>query len=512
MIAMGSPAEDAARLDQLRGTRNTSGWLLRSSGLLLPPLEGHSTRVGRRAGCDLRWTLLAPQAAVTWDSRLPFERNDGGVWSGRGVTTQISGGMRAECGRLRLVFAPELWHAQNRAFAILTATGPGRSGFINPFYAGREASADLPLRFGSRPITVVQPGQSSAELDAGYVTLGVGTQSQWWGPGLRNALVMSNHAAGIPSAYVRTTRPVRSRWGSAEARWMVGALTESPYYDVDPSNDLRSLSGLVVTIVPAFDTTFTIGVARVVYAPIANAAALPARFLDAVARWGPAANVREATFGRAAEQLSSLFLRWVFPSSGFESYAEWARVILPASFRSLLLAPQYSQGYTLGAQWISTPDTLTTAWRAQIEMTMVEQPRRSRTEEPPAFYVSPVVGQGYTQRGRVIGAMIGPGGSSQFLAMDRLRPFWSVGGMLGRIRWNDEQYYRRPSSNLGFSHDVTLFSGIRGWRTLGRYHVSAELIAEKRLNYLFQSIVSGFGEDHTFDVANTSLRFAITPR
>jgi hypothetical protein len=512
VVYLGSEAEDAARLDQLRGRRGTAGWMLRTPTLLTARLTGDSTRVGRGRGCDLRWALVSPRAELTWNSRLPFERNMDGVWSGRGVTTMLSGGAIAECGRLRVAIVPDVWYAQNRAFPILASAGAGRSAFNNPFYSGREASADLPLRFGSRSLAVLQPGQSSAELDAGYVTIGAGSEPQWWGPALRNGLVMTNHAAGIPSVYLRTSRPVHSRLGNAEARWMVGALTESPYFDVDPANDLRSISGLIVTLSPAFDTTLTLGVSRVVYAPIPGALALPARFLDAVARWGPAANVRTATFGRAADQLSSIFGRWVVPSSGFEAYAEWARVILPASLRSLLLAPQYSQGYTVGAQWLSAPDTRITAWRAQVEATMLEQPRPSRTEEPPAFYVSTTVAQGYTQRGRAIGAMIGTGGSSQFLAVDRRRPTWTAGLVLGRIRWNNEQYYRRPSGNLGLAHDVSLYAGLRGRYALREFDLSADIISEKRLNYLFQSNVSGFGEDHTFDVANLSLRFAVTPR
>ena len=509
VISIGSPAEDRVRLDQLRGARSAEGWLLRSTALLTPPLEGKGIRVGGDRGCGL--SLVSPSTALTWNSRLPFERNDAGMWSGRGVGAQLSGGVLGECGRLRFVIAPDLWYAQNRAFALVTRPSEGRSSFLNPFYAGREASGDLPLRFGSRAMLVVQPGQTAAELDAGYVTVGAGTQSQWWGPGIRNGLVMSNHAAGIPSAYARTTRPLRSRFGAAEARWMVGALTESPFFDVDARNDIRSMSGLVVTFAPAFDTTLTLGAARVVYAPVGSGSEVLARFFDVVTRWGPVDNVPRSA-GEPGDQLTSLFARWLFPSSGFEGYAEWARVVLPSSLRSFLLAPQYSQGYTVGTQWLSTADTARAAWRAQLELTMLEQPRFDAPEEPPAFYLSPIGGQGYTQRGRVIGAMIGPGGSSQFIAVDNVRRSWSLGGMLGRIRWNNEQYYRQPTGRLGLAHDVTVFSGLRGSRALRAYDFSAELIAEKRLNFMFQSMVSGYGEDHTFDVTNTSLRFSLTPR
>lgn len=288
---------------------------------------------------------------------------------------------------------------------------------------------------------------------------------------------------------------------------MAGALTESPYFDNEVANDFRALSGLVATFSPAFDTTLTVGAARVVFAPISSATGFYSRFFDAVTVWPD----RRSTEPDAADQITSLFARWLLPSAGFEGYGEWARVIVPSSLRSFLVAPQYSQGYTVGAQWLSSPDTMLTAWRAQVEFTMNEQPRFD-AGEPPAFYVSPRGGHGYTQRGRVIGALIGPGGQAQHLAVDRQRPTWSAGALLGRIRWNNEQYYRRPTSNLSFAHDVSIFAGVRGWRRVGPYHLSAELIREKRMNYLFQSAVQGYGEDHTFDVSNMSLRFAVTPR
>jgi hypothetical protein len=506
LVPMGSVAEDELRLDQLRGAA-PDGWLLRSSSHMLTPLAGASLRLGSDArGCDARWSLVAPSGNVTWNSRLPLERNEGGVWSARGLTLHGAGGLRAECGRVRLVIVPDGWIAQNRAFAHLSSPSSGRSSFVHPFYGGREASLDMPIRFGTSAQIVAQLGQSFVDADLGAVSVTAGAQSQWWGPGMRNALVMSNHAASIPALALRTTQPLRTRAGTIEGHWMVGALTESPYFDYDVANDLRSLSGLVVTLSPAFDSTLTLGAARVVYAPISAATAVPGRFFDPVTSWGD-----RRTDGEPSDQITSLFLRWLFPAAGAEAYAEWARAVLPNSLRELLLDPQYGQGYTLGAQWLSTPDSLATAWRAQVEVTMNEQPRFT-PGEPPAFYVSATGGHGYTQRGRVVGALIGPGGNAQFLGVDRRARNWSAGVTLGRTRWNNEQYYRRPTAVLGFAHDVSMYTGLRGWYRLGNTYLSAEVVREKRMNYLFQSAVGGYGEDRTFDVRNTSFRLSITPR
>jgi hypothetical protein len=421
-------------------------------------------------------------------------------------------GVRAECGAIRVQLAPEFWYAQNRRFALVAIQVAGQSGFTNPFFSGRGWTADYPLRFGNQPLFVIDPGQTMIEADVRPVTVGVSTESQWWGPGLRNGLLLSNHAAGFPNAYVRTAKPVKTPLGLVEARWMVGALTESRFYDFAPANDLRSISGLIVSLQTRADSNLTIGAARVVYAPIGTAMALPARFLDAVARWGESADVRLAQEGRGADQLASLFARWLFPESGFEAYGEWARMILPSSLRSFVLSPQFSQGYTLGLQWLGALPTERTAWRAQAEITDLEQPFVTRAVVPPTFYVSPTVGQGYTERGQMIGARIGPGSSSQFAAVDRLGRAGRVGVFLERVRWANDAFFLAPTGLSVWAHDVSLIAGVRAGRNTGAFELAVELIAERRLNYLFQNAKVGFDEDATFDARNLSLRFSLEPR
>lgn len=508
---IGSAGEERLRLDQLTGRASAEGWLIRSPSSMHPRLRDGREHVVRRV-CTVRWAPVRPTFEVAWSSDLPVQRNDGGVWTGRGATLYGAAGARAECGRVRIAIVPEVWYAQNRAFAVVSVDVPGKSGFVNPFFAGSGWSGDLPVRFGNASMLVIEPGQTSLEIDAGPVTVGVATESQWWGPAMRNALIMSNHAAGIPNAYLRTSRPVRSPIGDLAARWMVGALTESRFFDFDARNDMRSLSGLVITLTPRVDSNVTLGAARVVYAPVPGVAALPARFLDAVTRWGEGGDVRAATFGRAAEQMVSLFGRWVLPPSGFEAYLEWARVVLPTSLRGLLLAPQYSQGYTMGVQWLGEDAPRTRAWRIAGELSNLEQPLSSRSVSPPSFYVSGVVPHGYTHRGQPIGAMIGPGSSSQWVAVDRLGRRLSLGGFVGRIRWNNEAFYRSFTGLSIWAHDISLYAGLRASRPLGGSMLSAELTAEQRLNYLFQSATNGFEPDRTFDLNNVLLRFRVEPR
>jgi hypothetical protein len=501
---IGSAAEDRARLDQLRGLQPSAGWLVRTASSMSDADSGRAVLDVPRA-CALRMGVIPTAAAVTWNSDIPVARNDGGVWAGRGTTIFAAGGVRARCGRIRAQFAPELWHARNADFEVLPSGNPNRSDFANPFHSIQQSAADMPLRLGTLPITMIQPGQSSVSALMGPIEIGWGTESQWWGPGIRNALIMSNNAAGIPAYFLGTPSPVRTRAGALSLRWIAGYLTESPYYEYAFRGFLRPLSGLVITLAPAIDSNLTLGAARVVYRRLAESTVIPEHAFDVITRW----SVREEEGNNSADQLASIFARWVFPASRVEAYAEVARVVLP-NLRELLVEPQSTQGYTLGLQWLSGPVTRL-SWRTQAEVTDLEQVRRLRTISPISFYTSPVVLQGYTQRGRVIGATIGPGSQSQFLAIDGVAPTWNAGVFFGRIRWDHDEYFPRPAGLSFYAMDVSFYAGLRGTYRGARFDYTGELLAEQRMNYLFQSAVNGFGDDRTFDVHNLSLRLSVAP-
>jgi hypothetical protein len=508
-VDFGSPAEDRLRLSQLVGKAPTDGWLIRSTGTMSRPLTNGNSRSHDTRRCAFRWAPITPRLDLVWNSDIPFETNSGGVWNGRGETIAGTAGVRASCGRWSVRLQPEMWYAANRDFSIIASGAPDRSAFANPFHSGNDWSADLPVRFGVQPLLVLQPGQSSIEFTLGPFAAGFATESQWWGPGIRNAIIMSNHAAGIPVVHARTARPLDIRVGHLEARWVTGVLTESLWFTKQERGLRRSLSGLVLTLRTAVDTGLTVGVARVVLTEIGSTKHLVFRVLHPITVWGAGGDVR-SDLSDHTDQLASAFARWVFPQGGVEVYGEWARVILPNSLRSLILAPHESQGFTVGMQWVSS-DTISNTWRFQAEATNLEQGYESRTVSPPTFYVSPSVKAGYTQRGRTIGAMIGPGSSSQFLALDRMLPTRSIGLSLQRIRWDNDAYFRVPTGTGVWAHDVSLVAGLRGTQRTRWAEYSAALDMEHRLNFLFQSATSGYEKDRTFDVRNLSLRLSVRP-
>jgi len=504
-VLLGSPEEDRLRIAQLVGRAELAGSLIRSPSIYRVASPANSTS---EAGAG--WSVVRPVIDATWNSQIPFSLDDGNLWAGRGLSSRATIGLRANAGPVQLLFMPDIVHVENRTFNLLPSDIPGRSAFASPFHAGA-LSADVPVRFGSQSFTIVDPGQSAIWYTHDAIDAGVSTENQWWGPAIQNALIMSNNAPGIPEAFVRTNRPLHTAAGDVEAKAIVGSLTESLYFDHDSTNDHRAISGIVATFAPAVEPTLTVGAARVVYSAAGGGVGgVAGHTLDALTRWSTARASADSAGTHGVDQLFSLFGRWVFPASGLELYAEWARMLLPVSLRELLIAPQSTQGYTLGMQVAGNvrPEAML---RFQAEFTDLEQTPSSRAADTLSFYVSRAVPQGYTQRGKVIGAAIGPGGSSQLLALDYLPRRWDVGVFAERIRWDDDAYYLQSTGFSFFSHDVTLLAGLRGTVRLMDTEIHAELSTAQRLNFEFQSLRGGFGPQKQNDVHNKTLKLWISP-
>ncbi|HEV2147371.1 MAG TPA: capsule assembly Wzi family protein [Longimicrobiaceae bacterium] len=501
LATIGGDADDRERVAQILGLAPADGYLLRSPSGQAAPLPGGPG--------PLRWALLAPELTMSWNSALPFSLNDGAIWAGKGLSVWGLGGVRLEYGRVFAVLAPQVGMAQNRSFESFLPGTMAQDRFTPPWFRW-DTPADLPLRFGNEAIWSVDPGQSTLGVHLGGADLGVSTESQWWGPGIRNAIVMSNNAPGFPHLFLRTASPWRTRAGAVEAKLLLGVLGESEYFGDGSADGTRSLSGLVATFSPAGEPDLTLGIARTVQSAVDGAGSVLTRAADVFVRWP--SSTPDSSDARAA-QIVSLFGRWIFPRDGLEVYAEWARHALPEGLGDFLDYPNHAQGYTLGLQWAGRVGGGPGDLRVQTELTSLEQSATFRIRPAQAFYTSKVVPQGYTHRGQVIGAAIGPAASSQWAAADYLAPDWRVGLYLGRVRWHNDAYYARPSSWPFLGHEISLLAGLRGSFPLPYLQFEAELGTEKRLNFLFQNFgVSWETSDSAVDVRNNRLRLGFTPR
>jgi hypothetical protein len=436
--------------------------------------------------------------------------NDGALWAGRGWSALVRAGLDARRGRVRVLLMAELAVAENRAFDIVADRRPGRSAFAWPWSDGR-SDIDLPSRFGASRWRLLSLGQSAVTVDAGPVVVGVATENDWWGPGLRNALVLSNNAEGFPHALVRTRRPLRTPLGEVEARWQLGVLTPSVYADTALVERWRAISAIAATLRPAAAPGLTVGVARAVVTEVGSPAGAAARVLDALVRWSPTPN--DATQRPSADQYASVFARWHIPRTTAEVYSEFGRQGTPSSLREFLIAPHEGGALTLGAQALPALGAAgRTRLRLQLELTSVEQSIAFRDRPtPPPFYAGLATRDGYTHRGQLLGAAIGPGSSSQWAAVDVVRTRGEVGLFAGRIRWNNDVLYRQDNANF-FRHDVSTYAGVRAVRRLPLVDASAEAYWARRYNYLFQNGFANPAGRRTVDVTNVTTVLSVTPR
>ena len=499
-ILLGSEADERVRLDHLIAGRHTGGYLLRTP-----------THAGEPAAeCPRLGAISRPRVSLetSYNGGLPFSMNDGALWAGRGNNGRVRLGTSACQGRVTFHLAPEIVYSENREFDFIPSPRVDRSRYASPWHTAPE-SMDLPLRFGRRAFGGLAVGESSIRVDAGAVEGGLSTESEWWGPGIRNAITLSSNAPGIPRTFLRTKRPLPVPGGRLEAVWNLGVLVESRYFDFDRSNNLRSWNAAALAYTPSFEPGLTVGLARAVYAPLRSFTSLPAAGLDVLRDVGRP-NARPADDSvrvPGRDGFFSVFGRWVMPEDGLEVYGEWSRSQRPGSLRELLVAPQHTQGYTAGLQWARPLGG--GALRVQGEATNLEQSSTYRQERVVSFYKSRPVLQGYTHHGKVIGAAIGPGASSQWMAVDFFAPRWRAGLYGGRIRWENDTHYAVRIVPTQWGHDVSLFGGVRLSAEVAGFSAAADLGSQMRYNYLFQYLDAP-PHLQAIDVRNRTLRLTVS--
>ena len=474
LVTLQGEAAERGRLRLIAGADTVDAGLLRSPSRGTPSVADvqHSS---------LRF--LSPEVRVFSNSALPFGANTESMRAGRGVNVSAAAGIDATYGPARLIVAPQLLYEQNLPFQVIPYpqdTPPQRSPWANPFHPLPE-SIDLPFRYGERSHRRLEAGQSSLTVALGPVAVGAATENEWWGPGIRNALLLSDNAAGFPHLFARPSAPVKTGAGVFDFAVLFGHLHESEYFDHDPANDTPSLSAGALTFRPGGGPGLQLGFAHLRINGISS-----------------------------HDQMNSLFGRWVFVGSGLEAYAEWAHFQDPPSLRAFLEVPNHEQGYTVGLQW-AHPLAPGRTFRLQTETSYLEPDPSFRIRSVTTSYTSRGVPQGFTNRGKVLGANIGPGSSSQWVAADVFATASRLGIYLGRVRYDNGTLFG-PLVPEQRGQDVSLLAGLRMSRDIHGLHALVELTDTARLNYLYQSFLddAALGTFKGVDITNRSLAVTVT--
>ncbi|MFO0585513.1 MAG: capsule assembly Wzi family protein [Anaeromyxobacter sp.] len=469
--------------------------LLRTAELVgaAPAEPGVIRRAGARAaatcaGAALPWALRAAPAvslgpvelgvvplrlAAYENSKYPASGNDGLVWQGRGVSGMVSGGLRLRWGAVSAAIVPEVAASQNRGFYLRDNGLPGDLRWQNPYYGDL---IDFPVRYGDEPFGKATLGQSYLRVDAWNVGAGVSTENLWFGPGIRNSLLMTNAGPGFPHAFVGTSRPVDVWIGKAEVFLFWGRLARTRYFD---QRGAGFLSGLVLDYTPRWVPGLTVGAQRVF-----------------VQRWGdftvhkllPVSQGVSQLNNQLDNQLASLFFRWAFPESGLRLHAEWGRDDAEWNLGNYVNEPDHTQAYVLGLEklWADGPRWI----RLQAELTHLQEQRPLANRRRIPVWYTHINDLGYTNDGQMLGASIGPGGDAQYVGVDVFERWGRLGAFVERIRRNDEYYWAvdEPTEPFFPSHDVELVTGARAVWLAGGAELGLSVARTKRTNRDFMRL------------------------
>jgi hypothetical protein len=517
LALLAGDAEQRERLAQLRGERAADGFLLRALG---QRVARERERDGDGAGDGL--VVLLPELTTTYNSAHPWGWNDGPLRAGKGANLLVSGGFAIRSHGVTLQIVPQLVHEANLYLPVIPYgenQEPPRRVWANPFHPAPE-NIDYPLRFGDQPRTVLRGQHRFSVSVPGRLRVGFSSENRWWGPGVRNALLLGSQGPGFSHLFAESRTPWRTPAGDFEVQYVLGSLRESDFFDFDEGNDIRSLSAAAVTWRPpeGLDALLPeIGLARGVMAAGSPQFRNALDFLRDAGR--PFADSADATRGR--DQITSLFARWLIPASGFEAWMEWARYEQPVDLRDLVVNPGHSQGYTLGASWAKPYRD--GALQLQGEFTYAEPSASIRVRPVGISYTSPSVPQGWTHEGEMLGPAVGPGGSSQWAALDWHRDappsFTSftrltrLGLSLGRLRRDNGEPFEQPAESFK-REDISLWATLRvGWR-IGPLDALVEFTDAARLNYLYQAfdLPPEEGGWAGVDLRNQTIALTLTPR
>jgi hypothetical protein len=416
-------------------------------------------------------------------------RDDGPVWTGRGVNGFARTGVSADIGVVHILLAPQAWYAENREYQTFASGNPSRSSFASPWY-NPPFSIDLPSRFGTAAIKQIDPGESAAWAALGPVDVGASTSTQQWGPGERGNLILGPDAPGIPRIFARTTSPLRTPLGNFSATVFTGTLTSSRYFLLDSADQLRTMNAANVAWSPSDSSSFTLGVAYATMRRGTRFGSTPAQPLS-----GPSDGIGE------------VYLQFRDSHTGVRAWTEIGRAGGLPQLRQFLTIPYQGIAYIVGADRAVVHGR--NVLLVSLEAANLEQPTDIRGTTSQDFYTSSDISEGWTQRGQTLGYPTGPGSQAQWLSSDWITPKWSIGLFGERVRWNEDAFLRQylPYPNR---HDVTMRGGVRGGFVILDTELALEASIGHRLSYLFQdaTYIPGY---RTVNLSVPELKFSITP-
>jgi hypothetical protein len=356
--------------------------------------------------------IYGPDLFASFNTAAPYGQNDGALWQGKGLNASMTGGVRLEGYGLELTLKPSLALSQNLAFQMMPSAYESEYGYI---WGDRNYGVDAPQRFGDKPLYVFDWGDSEIRYAWKTLSLGFGTQQIWLGPAYLNPLLHSNNAPSYPKLDIGLRRQsVTLPWldwyiGDIEARIWVGQLSESDYYNSNPSDNHTMLYGLAFAYAPSFLPGLTLFANRVCLTPW---------------EWENLKYILPIDDNINEDQKASFGISWVFPQVGFEIFGEMGIDDYVASkIIGYIRNPFHTTVYTGGLKkTIDINKEKNVFGEIIFEFNWLEMTQDYQFAQPYSFYFHHILTRGYTNRGQWLGAGLGSGGNSQYLGFTLYYP------------------------------------------------------------------------------------------
>lgn len=483
-----------ARRSQLQGKGNTdNSFMIRS---YLKELAVADTITGWQSGIknagkkypSLSYMPLSMEQV--YNTHHPFGGNDGSLMPAKGVSAKISGGIQLHYRNWSVTLQPELVVSQNHSFETFFTQNFDTTW--TRYYQWLN-KADIPERFGKTAYQKIFGGQSSIRYNAPGFSLGISTENLWWGPGTRNALVMSNNAPGFLHVTFNSTTPLQTGVGSFEWQLVAGQLnssgilppesnrvyTNSAGYLYKPKNETgRYLTGMVLSWQPKWIKGLYIGFAKASY--------LYKTDISGIADILPLEGIVKSNSQRQGKKasLGSLFARYVMPEEKAEFYVEFGRNDKSPNLVNVLADHSYPRAYIAGFRKLFAARN-NSFIEFSSEVTQMQLPAvAGLIEDAQSWYLHDYVRQGYTHKGQVLGAAIGPGSNSQMLGIAWVKGIRKLGVTFERIVRNEDFYYNAFAESKDFRrHWVDLSTAVSADWLYRRFLLSAQMSLTRSLNY-----------------------------
>ena len=416
--------------------------------------------------------ILPVDFNINFSSHHPYNRNNGSMITNRGYQQLISAGIFFEIGPLSIQLKPENIYAENKNY----------DGFWEGHYDITWARRyilwnriDTPERFGETAYKKTTFGQSSVRLNYKALSIGLSSENIWWGPSIRNGVMMSNNAQGFNHITFNTRRPIKTAIGNFEFQLVTGRLEPSGFDppSTDRTNagtklfvpkinqngktgDWRFFQGYSFTYSPKWISGLHLGLIRwtQMYGALfegkywwINNNPLDDRFNGTSIGWFPIfnnflrKNDKIEPYEAETDQAASGFFRWVWEDSKAEIYGEFNHNDAKFNFRDLLSDSDHSRAVILGIIKIFDSKKNNSQLEFHWEWTQMEQTASRLVRNAGSWYMHGRVYHGYTNNGEVMGAGIGPGSNSQYFSLAKLSTNQRFGGALEIIDQDNDFYY-----------------------------------------------------------------------